>query len=49
MSSASTSIYSKNNLMRAAARFRYVDLLIKSTPAISVAFIVYVTLKGVLW
>lgn len=49
MSSASTSVYFKNNLMRAAARFRYVDLLIKSTPAISVAFIVYVTFKGVLW
>lgn len=47
MSSAST-IYSAENLMRAAVRFRYVDFLIKSTPAISLAFIVYVTFMGVL-
>lgn len=48
MSSAST-IYSKDNLMRAARRFRYMDFLVKSTPAMSLAFIVYVTLKGVFW
>lgn len=48
MSSASI-IYSKNNLMRAALRFRYMDFLVKSTPAMSLVFILYVTLKGVFW
>ncbi len=48
MSSASI-ICSKDNLVRAALRFRYVDFLVKSTPAISLAFIVYVTFKGVFW
>jgi hypothetical protein len=48
MSSASI-IFSKDNIVRAALRFRYVDFLVKSTPAISLAFIVYVTFKGVFW
>jgi hypothetical protein len=42
-------LYFPESLMRAALRFRYVDFMIKSTPAISVAFIVYVTFRGVLW
>jgi hypothetical protein len=49
MSSASI-IFSMDKLVRAALRFRYVDFLVKSTtPAISLAFIVYVTFKGVFW
>jgi len=30
-------------------RFRYLEFLIKSTPALSLAFLTYVTLKGYLW
>ncbi|EJL57308.1 MULTISPECIES: hypothetical protein [unclassified Rhizobium] len=48
MSSAS-SIQFMENVMREALRFRYVDFLIKSTPAISLAFIAYVTFRGILW
>lgn len=48
MSSASI-FFSTDNLVRSALRFRYVDFFVKSTPAISFAFIVYVTFKGVLW
>jgi hypothetical protein len=48
MSSAS-SMYFMENVMREVRRFRYVDFLIKSTPAISLAFIVYVTFRGVFW
>jgi hypothetical protein len=46
---SSVLIYFPENLVQAAHRFRYVDFLIKSTPAISVAFMVYVTFRGVLW
>lgn len=42
-------LYFPDNLVRTARRFRYIDFIIKSTPAISVAFIVYVTFRGVLW
>jgi hypothetical protein len=42
-------LYFPESLMRAALRFRYVDFMIKSTPAISLAFIVYVTIRGVVW
>lgn len=42
-------LYFPDNLVRIARRFRYIDFIIKSTPAISVAFIVYVTFRGVLW
>ncbi|WP_198021127.1 hypothetical protein [Rhizobium sp. IBUN] len=48
MSSASI-FFSKDNLVRAALRFRYLEFLVKSTPAISLAFIVYLTFKGVFW
>jgi hypothetical protein len=47
--SSAPSIYFPENLLRAARRFRYVDFLIRSTPAISLAFIVYVTFRGVFW
>jgi len=47
--SSATIIFSTDNLVRSARRFRYVDFLVKSTPAISLAFIVYVTFEGVLW
>ena len=37
------------SMLQSASRFRYVEFLIKSTPVISLAFIVYIILKGVLW
>lgn len=43
--SSTTSIQPWKNI----TQFRYVDFLIKSTPAISLAFMVYVTFRGVLW
>ncbi|MGV1794550.1 hypothetical protein [Rhizobium sp. A37_96] len=42
-------IYSWESLLQSARRFRYVEFLLKSTPVISIAFIVYVLLKGILW
>jgi hypothetical protein len=48
MSSAS-SVQFMENAMREVLRFRYGNLLIRSTPAISLAFIAYVTFRGVLW
>jgi hypothetical protein len=47
---SSTSIpYLAKNSGRAARRFHVIEFLIKSSPALSVAFIGYVTLRGVLW
>ncbi|WP_188080098.1 hypothetical protein [Neorhizobium sp. P12A] len=48
MSSAFSLNLSKN-FGRSMHRFHVIEFLIKSTPALSVAFIVYVTLRGVLW
>ncbi len=42
-------IYSWKSLLQSASRFRYVEFLSKSTPVISLAFIAYVILKGLLW
>jgi hypothetical protein len=48
MSSAFSLNLSKNS-GRSMHRFHVIEFLVKSTPALCVAFIVYVTLKGVLW
>lgn len=45
--SSAFSICFPDNLMRSARRLHYFEFLIKSTPALSVAFIVCVTLRGV--
>jgi hypothetical protein len=47
--SSATSVHSWKNTALYIGQFRYLEFLIKSTPAISLAFILYVTLKGVLW
>jgi hypothetical protein len=47
--SSAASIHSWKKTALYIGQFRYVEFLIKSTPAISLAFIVYITLKGVLW
>lgn len=47
--SSTFSIGIPKNLVRTARRFHSVDFLIKSTPAISLAFIIYVTFRGGFW
>lgn len=47
--SSAFGLYLSKNSGRSMRRFHVIEFLIKSTPALSVAFIVYVTLKGVLW
>ncbi|WP_200959473.1 hypothetical protein [Rhizobium sp. Root1203] len=47
--SSTTSSYSWKNTAIYIGQFRYIEFFIKSTPAISVAFIFYVTFEGVLW
>jgi len=37
------------NLGRFLRRFRYVDFLIKASPALSLAFLTYITFEDYLW
>jgi hypothetical protein len=47
--SSTAHVYSWKNVSAQVGRFRYVDFLIKSTPAVSLIFIVYITFRGVIW
>lgn len=47
--SAMIKIHSWKSLAQHAGRLRYIDFLVKLTPAISMAFIIYVVFKDVLW
>ncbi|WP_179874153.1 hypothetical protein [Rhizobium sp. L43] len=47
--SSMVSIHSWKSLAQSIGRFRYIDFLVKSTPAVSVAFIVYIIFKDVFW
>ncbi|MBX5195513.1 hypothetical protein HJB82_09235 [Rhizobium sp. NZLR10] len=47
--SATANIHSWKSLVQHVGKFRYIDFLVKLTPAISVAFIVYVVFKDVFW
>ena len=42
-------VYLPENLVQSTRRFWFMDFFIKSTVIFSLAFIVYVTLRGVLW
>lgn len=47
--SSTTSIHSWKTLAQYFGKFRYIEFLVKSTPAISLAFIVYIVFKDVFW
>ncbi|WP_165404216.1 hypothetical protein [Rhizobium leguminosarum] len=47
--SSTVTIHSWKRLAQYIGRFRYIDFLVKSTPAICLAFIVYIILKDVPW
>ena len=47
--SSTTSIHSWKDLARHISRFKYIEFLVKSTPAICLGFIVYIVLKDVFW
>jgi len=42
-------IHSLGNLGSFVRRFRYVDFLIRSSPALSLAFLTYITFGDYLW
>ncbi|TCU17034.1 hypothetical protein EV132_10457 [Rhizobium sullae] len=46
--SSTITFHSWRNIALSLTQFRYVEFLIKSTPAISLAFIIYITFRGVL-
>ncbi|MBB3745784.1 MULTISPECIES: hypothetical protein [Rhizobium] len=46
---STVNIHSWKSLARHIGKFRYLDFLVKLTPAISLAFIVYIVFKGVFW
>ncbi|WP_204340712.1 hypothetical protein [Rhizobium leguminosarum] len=45
--SSTVNIHSWKRLAQHIGRFRYTDFLVKSTPAMCLAFIVYILLKDV--
>jgi hypothetical protein len=47
MMPSTVNIHSWKSLARHIGKFRYLDFLVKLTPAISLAFIVYIVFKGV--
>lgn len=47
--SSTTSSHSWKNLAQHIGKFRYIEFLVKSTPAICLAFIVYIVFKDVFW
>ncbi|MGO7326825.1 hypothetical protein ACU8MP_04470 [Rhizobium leguminosarum] len=49
MMSSTVNIHSWKRLAQHIGKFRYIDFLVKSTPAICLAFIVYIILKDVFW
>ncbi|WP_222253832.1 hypothetical protein [Rhizobium leguminosarum] len=49
MMSSTVNIHSWKRVAQHIGRFRYIDFLVKSTPAICLAFIVYIILNDVFW
>jgi len=47
--SSTASIHSWKSLAQHIGKFRYIEFLVKLTPAISLAFIVYIVFKDVFW
>jgi hypothetical protein len=47
--SSTVTIHSWKRLAQHIGRFRYINFLVKSTPAICLAFIVYIIFKDVFW
>ncbi|MBY5747917.1 hypothetical protein HFO28_30705 [Rhizobium leguminosarum] len=47
--SSTVNIHSWKRLAQHIGKSRYIDFLVKSTPAISLAFIVYIIFKDVFW